>query len=211
MIALLLPVNIKASLSENNTEREMVNALKTGKQESITRIYNLYAPALMGIIFRIVKHRELAEDALQETFVKIWKSANQYQETKGRLFTWMARLAKNTAIDLLKSKGQVRSAKNSDIDEMHMEVDSKNHHKYNTETIGIKQLTEELTVTQTLILNMVYFQGYSHAEVAQELNMPLGSVKTKIRMSILALRKFFCQRLRFMIVSVLFRNFSQPI
>lgn len=178
-------------LHVNSTEQSLVAALKSGDQKTIAIIYRMYAPALMGIISRIIKFDEIAEDVLQETFVKIWKSIDQYQESRGRLFTWMARLAKNTAIDHLRGRGYINSRKNSDIDDLSMEVDSKNQLLYNPETIGLKKLTMMLAPAQKAILDLVYFQGYSQSEAAEELAIPLGTVKTRLRAAILILRKSF--------------------
>ncbi|RZK18551.1 MAG: RNA polymerase sigma factor [Flavobacterium sp.] len=178
-------------LHVNTTEQSLVASIKSGDQKTMSTLYTMYSPALMGIISRIVKFHEIAEDVLQETFVKIWKSIDQYQESKGRLFTWMARLAKNTAIDHLRGRGYINSLKNSDLDEVFVEVDTHNQMVYNPETIGLKKLTMNLCASQKAILDLIYFQGYSQSEVAEELNIPLGTVKTRLRMAISILRKYF--------------------
>jgi RNA polymerase sigma factor (sigma-70 family) len=178
-------------LHVNTAERSLVASIKSGDQKTIATLYTMYSPALLGIISRIIKFDEIAEDVLQETFLKIWKSIDQYQESKGRLFTWMARLAKNTAIDHLRGRGYVNSLKNSDLDEVFLEVDRDNQIVYNPETIGLKKLTMNLCASQKAILDLIYFQGYSQSEVAEELNIPLGTVKTRLRMAITKLRKYF--------------------
>jgi RNA polymerase sigma factor (sigma-70 family) len=178
-------------LHVNTTERNLVYSIKSGDQKTMSTLYTMYSPALLGIISRIIKFDEIAEDVLQETFVKIWKSIDQYQESKGRLFTWMARLAKNTAIDHLRGRGYINSRKNSDLDEVFVEADKSNQMVYNPETIGLRKLTMNLCAPQKAILDLIYFQGYSQSEVAEELNIPLGTVKTRLRMAIITLRKYF--------------------
>jgi RNA polymerase sigma factor (sigma-70 family) len=178
-------------LHVNTTERNLVTSIKLGDQKSIATLYAMYSPALLGIIVRIVKFDEIAEDVLQETFVKIWKSIDQYQESKGRLFTWMSRLAKNTAIDHLRGRGYINSCKTSDLEQAFIEADTKNQSFYNPEIIGIKNLTMNLCPPQQAILNLIYFKGYSQSEVAEELNIPLGTVKTRLRTAIATLRKYF--------------------
>jgi RNA polymerase sigma factor (sigma-70 family) len=178
-------------LHVNTTERNLVYSIKSGDQKTMSTLYTMYSPALLGIISRIIKFDEIAEDVLQETFVKIWKSIDQYQESKGRLFTWMARLAKNTAIDHLRGRGYINSRKNSDLDEVFVEADKSNQMVYNPETIGLRTLTMNLCAPQKAILDLIYFQGYSQSEVAEELNIPLGTVKTRLRMAITTLRKYF--------------------
>ncbi|MGY4385016.1 RNA polymerase sigma factor (sigma-70 family) [Pedobacter sp. UYP24] len=175
----------------NNAEQNLVNGIKSGDQKVISMLYNMYAPALYGIISRIIKFDEIAEDVLQETFVKIWKSIDQYQESRGRLFTWMARLAKNTAIDHLRGRGYINTSKNDDIEDASAQIDLKNQLLFNPETIGIRKLTTTLPLSQRAILDLVYFQGYSQSEAAEELNIPLGTVKTRLRMAITVLRTYF--------------------
>ncbi|RZK52071.1 MAG: sigma-70 family RNA polymerase sigma factor, partial [Pedobacter sp.] len=155
-------------------------------------LYKMYAGSLMGIISRIVKFDEVAEDVLQDTFVKIWKSIAQYDSSKGRLFTWMANLAKNAAIDQVRSKNYVNSGKTDDLGDTKVDlIDRRNNVSFNAETIGVRQLMQYLKPDQKNILDLVYFEGYTQMEVAEHLNIPLGTVKTKIRLSILTLRKYF--------------------
>jgi RNA polymerase sigma factor (sigma-70 family) len=194
MISFLLPIknpNKKLKISEGSiNEKKLVNGLKNGGKQYVEELYKLYAPSLMGIIINIVKYDEIAEDVLQDTFLKIWKSIAQYDSSKGRLFTWMANLAKNTAIDQLKTKHSKNSSKTDDINNT-VDLDYKNPIHFNTDIIGMQQLIFNLKPDQEKILNMVYFKGYTHAEVAEQLNIPLGTIKTKIRLSIIELRKYF--------------------
>jgi RNA polymerase sigma factor (sigma-70 family) len=171
-------------------ERELVSGLRNRCENKFKYLYQMYAPALMGIISRIVKTEEIAEDVLQETFVKIWSSIDSYDNSRGRLFTWMAATARNTAIDQLRSKAQLNSEKNAAIDDLSLE--SENYQaEINPDVIGVKQLTLNLQSSEREVLNLVYFQGYSHSEVAEKLNIPTGTVKTRLRRAIVCLRLYF--------------------
>ncbi|MEJ7559258.1 MAG: sigma-70 family RNA polymerase sigma factor [Pedobacter sp.] len=172
-------------------ERRLVSSLRMRDQQALSTLYNMYAASLKGIILRIVIHEETAEDLLQETFVKIWNSIDKYDDSKGRLFTWMARLAKNMAIDQLRRKSHINSNKHVDIEEKVADIDHRLSYKINTDLIGIRTLTKTMNPMQRLLLNMVYFEGYTHNEIAEELNLPLGTVKSKIRFALLQLRKMF--------------------
>lgn len=192
MISFLLPITIAEQKKPvKDTETELVQQLVSGNTHGLERLYNSYSAALLGIITRIVKQPDLAEDVLQETFVKIWKSISQYDATKGRLFTWMARLARNKAIDHVRSRGELNSLKNDDLSDFTNEVNELYQIHYNPEIIGLRQLMEVLTPEQSKILDMVYFQGYTQLEVSEVLNIPIGTVKTRIRFSIKVLRSFF--------------------
>lgn len=179
---------VKTSTSED----VLVASLKDGDPSSIQQLYKMYAPALNGIIKRIIKYDEVAEDVLQDTFVKIWKSIHQYDATKGRLFTWMANVAKNMAIDQVRSKAHVNASKTDDIYEMPIGlIEHKSYFSPNMETIGIKQLLRHLKADQQEIIDLIYFKGFTHVQVAEMLDIPLGTIKTKLRLAILKLRKYF--------------------
>jgi len=172
-------------------EKRLVSSLKLKDEHALDALYKMYAASLKGIILRIVIHEETAEDLLQETFVKIWNSIDKYDDSKGRLFTWMSRLAKNIAIDQLRKKSHVNSARHVNIQDKIPDIDQKLSYKFNTDVIGIRTLTKTMNPMQRLLLDMVYFEGYTHNEIAEELNIPLGTVKSKIRNALLELRKKF--------------------
>ncbi|KIO77200.1 hypothetical protein TH53_10985 [Pedobacter lusitanus] len=170
---------------------EIVRELKKQTQQSFNKLYLRYASLLFGVILKLVPSREAAEDILQETFVKIWKSIDQYDADKGRLFTWMSCLARNTAKDYLKGKNFAKSSKNDDIDSVYAQVNDAHYFRYNTDIIGLRELIAVLSDSQKQIVNMVYFQGYTQVEVSDELHIPLGTVKSKIRLAVKALRYYF--------------------
>ncbi|MES2827936.1 MAG: sigma-70 family RNA polymerase sigma factor [Bacteroidota bacterium] len=175
----------------NTTEMELVSAMRSGDQRSLTKVYNMYSGALLGIISKIIRDNEVAEDILQETFVKIWKHIDSFDPSKGRLFTWMARLAKNSAIDQCRSRAHINCNKNYDLDDLHIEADKARNTSNNPDHIGIRQLTQHIKGSQKLILDLIYFEGYTQSEAAEELNIPIGTVKTRLRMAIQTLRGLF--------------------
>jgi RNA polymerase sigma factor (sigma-70 family) len=172
-------------------EINFIRDLQDRNNLSFRRLYHLYSSPLLGIILRIVPAREIAEDILQDSFVKIWKSIDTFDPEKGKLFTWMARLARNSAIDYTRGKTFSKSTRNEDIDSVFCQVD---HHHYipdKTDSIGVKELMGVLTASQKQILDLVYFHGYTQAEVSDELQIPLGTVKSKIRLAVKELRGYF--------------------
>jgi len=186
-----LPATYIPAIQPPEVEKRLVTALKMQDQQALSTLYKMYSASLKGIILRVIIHEETAEDLLQELFVKIWNSIDKYDDSKGRLFTWMSRLAKNMAIDQVRRKSHVNSSKHVDIEEKVGDIDQKLSYKINTDTIGIRKLTTAMNPMQRLLLNMVYFEGYTHTEIAEELNLPLGTVKSKIRLALLELRKMF--------------------
>ncbi|WP_285059208.1 RNA polymerase sigma factor [Pedobacter ginsengisoli] len=177
----------KISLSEE----ELVRRLKAQDTIAVQALYDMYSGALLGVISRIIPQTELAEDLLQETFIKIWNSANSYDSNKGRLFTWMMNIARNLSIDKVRSRDFRNSGKNQDIENNVDFIDSQKEITFNADLLGLKDMVTALKPEFNSVLNMVYFKGYTHVEAAEELNLPLGTVKTRIRMAIMELRKHF--------------------
>ncbi|MHA4894624.1 RNA polymerase sigma factor [Pedobacter sp. PWIIR3] len=190
--ALKLPaVSPGLILHINTTEMELVSAMRTGDRRSQNKLYSMYSGTLLGIISKMIKDRDVAEDILQETFIKIWKNIDSYDEDKGRLFTWMARLAKNCAIDQLRSREQSKSSRNNSLEDAMDEAEKLSYVSYNPDVIGVRKLTQQIKGSQKLILDLIYFEGYSQSEAAKELNIPIGTVKTRLRIAIQTLRGLF--------------------
>ena len=151
----------------------------------------MYSASLFGVISRIVIDTAVAEDVLQDTFVKIWNSFSSYNTEKGRLFTWMVNIARNLAIDKIRSKDFKNQGKNQELENNVTFIDEQRNTVYKPELLGIKDLVETLKPEQKSILDLVYFKGYTHVEAADELGVPLGTIKTRLRMAIIELRKYF--------------------
>jgi len=177
----------KISLSEE----ELVLALRNREKIAIEALYDMYSSSLYGVISRIIIDTPTAEDVLQETFVKIWNSFASYSTEKGRLFTWMVNIARNLAIDKIRSKDFKNQNKNQELENNVTFIDEQRNTVYNPELLGIKELVETLKPEQKSILDLVYFKGYTHVEAADELGVPLGTIKTRLRMAIIQLRKHF--------------------
>jgi RNA polymerase sigma factor (sigma-70 family) len=177
----------KISLSED----ELVLALRNHEKIAIEALYDMYSSSLYGVISRIIIDTATAEDVLQETFVKIWHSFSSYSTEKGRLFTWMVNIARNLAIDKIRSKDFKNQNKNQELENNVNFIDEQRNTVYKPELLGIKELVATLKPEQKSILDLVYFKGYTHVEAADELGIPLGTIKTRLRMAIQQLRKHF--------------------
>ena len=177
----------KISLSEE----ELVLALRQREKIAVEALYDMYSASLFGVIVRIVNDEDIAEDILQDTFVKIWNSFSSYSTEKGRLFTWMVNIARNLAIDKIRSKDFKNQTKNQELENNVTFIDEQRNTVYKPELLGVKDLVEQLKPEQKSILDLVYFKGYTHVEAADELGVPLGTLKTRLRMAITQLRKYF--------------------
>lgn len=155
---------------------------------ALSYLYDHYSAALYGVIVRVVKKEEVAEEVLQDVFLKIWDRFNNYDATKGKLFTWMVNIARNQAIDKTRSKEISKESKTTDIENVVHKIDCEDYVEQSIESIGIKDVLRDLTDDQKFVIEHLYFKGYSQSEVAEEFNIPLGTVKTRLRLAMQQLR-----------------------
>lgn len=154
-------------------------------------LYDMYSAALYGVISRIVPGQEQAEDLLQECFVKIWNSIPSYDEKKGRLFTWMVNIARHLAIDTVRSKEFRNLSRTDGMDGNTNSDEEQRYSEIHQDGVGIKDLITRLRPQDKQILELIYYKGYTHVEVSDELNLPLGTVKSRLRSAIITLKTFF--------------------
>jgi RNA polymerase sigma-70 factor (ECF subfamily) len=179
---------LNPGLAPPDQETVLVAQLQARDEKALSFLYDKYAAALYGVALKIVKREELAEDVLQETFIKIWSAFSQYDSSKGRLFTWMLNICRNKAIDKIRSGSYRVGLKTQDIEETNTATFAGSM-QTQPDHIGIKEITEKLIPDQKVIIDMMYFGGFTQSEVAEELNIPLGTVKTRARNAIKTLSK----------------------
>lgn len=175
--------------SPYTNEATLVAALKSKNREAFSYVYDHYANALFGVINRIVQSEEIANDVLQEVFVKIWKNIEFYSADKGSLFTWMLNISRNSAIDEIRSKGYKNETQNQTLEDYVTTIDSTESVQAKVDHIGLKDVINKLKPEHRVLIDKIYFEGYTHEEASEELQIPLGTVKTRIRAAIAQLRQ----------------------
>lgn len=171
------------------SEPELVALLKARDELGLRVLYDHYSAALYGVILRIVIERETAEDVLQESFIKIWNNSASYDASKGRLYTWLLNVARNTAIDKTRSKNFRKGAQVQSIEDFVYSVDKQHNNTTAIDHIGLRKFVEELKPDQKQLIDLLYFGGYTQSEAAEELNLPLGTVKTRVKAALTRLRE----------------------
>jgi RNA polymerase sigma-70 factor, ECF subfamily len=174
-------------------EGDLVLMLQSKDERGFSILYDNYSSALYGVILKIVRTEEIAADVLQDAFVKIWKNIEGYNRTKGTLFTWMLNVARNTAIDKIRSQDFQNSQRNQDLDSTVELIDSQANSQFDVDAIGLKKVVENLRPEHRQMIDLLYFQGYTQAEVAEEFDIPLGTVKTRVKAAIVQLRQYFVE------------------
>ena len=168
----------------------MVSLLKSRDEKAFGYLYDNYSGSLYTLISQIVTDLELANDVLQEVFINIWRKIESYDPAKGRLFTWMLNIARNASIDTLRSKSYQNSQKNQSVPEQDDWNPGGRMPGVNIDHIGFKKILERLKKEYRVLLELAYFKGYTHEEISEIENIPLGTVKTRIRNALMQLREY---------------------
>lgn len=173
-------------------EFELVSLLRNKDQRGFNILYNNYSAALYGVVNKIVNSQEDSSDLLQDIFVKIWRNIEFYDETKGSIFTWMMNIARNIAIDKVRSADYRDTGLNIAIEDSQGQVDSEYHIEQEVDAIGLRKIVDTLKPEYKQLIELVYFKGYTQADVSEEFGIPLGTVKTRIKAAITQLRNLVC-------------------
>ncbi|WP_201986658.1 RNA polymerase sigma factor [Hymenobacter rubidus] len=169
-------------------EEVLVQRLVARDEKALRILHDQYAKNLLHVILRLVRDEALAQDVLQEGLLKVWLSIDRYDAARGRLFTWMVRVCCNQAIDALRSP---RHRFHSDTKSL--EVGGAQRalapSTFNPEHIGLRELTLQLKPKQREVIDLLYFGGCTHTETAEQLGIPLATVKTRARAALYILTR----------------------
>ncbi len=167
---------------------DLIIAMQNGNEKAFSRLYTMYGEAIYGIINSIVLDENIAEELVQDVFIKVWNNASSYSVEKGRFFTWLLNIARNTAIDETRSKAFKNSRKNLSTSNFVDILSSSDSLNRKTNAIGIKKFVDALKPACIKIIDLLFFKGYTQAEASKELEIPLGTLKTRNRACINDLR-----------------------
>ena len=176
---------------------QLIIRLKQQDRTAIGDLYDAYNGALYGVVLRIVQSPELAQQVMQDTFVKAWRNGASYDASKGRLFTWLLNIARNTAIDATRTAHFRHSRQTDGLDNL---IQQPGGSTLNPDTLGLREVVSTLDEKYKSLIDLVYFQGFTQEEAAEETGIPLGTIKTRLRYAIAELRKVFVAIMPFMLV-----------
>ena len=183
-----------ASGTDNIVERRraLLHAMErvsSGDRDALQDVYQRTSAKLLGVILRIVPDREQAEDVLQEVYFKVWRRAGRYDPEKGSPISWLATIARNSAIDEVRRSGRIETAGNSGIAEIadssapadEMLCQSEEHE-------AVRRCMETLEQNQRKSIRLAFFGGFSHSQLAEHVGVPLGTMKSWIRRGLVSLK-----------------------
>jgi len=182
------------SRKENARDILLIGKIAAGDEKAISELYDKHSGLLFSIVVKVLRNEIEAEDTLQEVFLRIWEKSDLYNETYGPPIVWMCRIARNLSIDKIRSKSYRQKSSESDI-ENHFELfDQEPTSQPEASAIQseehalIKKAMNTLSGDQKKLIEYAYFQGFSQSELAEHFNIPLGTVKTRIRSAMSVLK-----------------------
>jgi RNA polymerase sigma-70 factor (ECF subfamily) len=171
------------------TDVELLHAVARGDEAALARLYDSYRVILFGLLVRILNSREEAEDILQEVFIQVWRRAKDFDEKRGRPFTWLVTLTRSRAIDRLRLLGaRQRLAASAERERTDESSDALTDTIRGTQKEVVRRALAELPEEQRHTLLLAYFEGLTQSEIAAKLGAPLGTVKTRMRSGMTKLR-----------------------
>ena len=179
---------------DSDDEIELMKRIQAHDADALEELYELYHRLLFGLVLSIVKKREEAEDMLQEIFVKIWNKAESFDPERGNAYSWIVTLARNQAIDRIRSKGYKTQKKQSVS--IHQPLFSLEGDKYDPMETTIfsdraelvKKALDQIPEAQSEVIKIAYYRGMTQREIANYLDIPLGTVKTRTRQGMMKLK-----------------------
>lgn len=171
----------------NLTEQQLLCLLKAKDRKAFDVLYDRYARTLYNVIFKIVRCRELADDVLQDSFIKIWLHISAYDSYKGSLFTFILNISRNTAIDKIRSLSYRNRSSFCSLD---LSITDKEFSvRQQTDFIGVDTYISRLAPPHQILVDLVYMQGYTQEQAAKVLHIPLGTVKSRLKVAITQLKE----------------------
>lgn len=167
----------------------LVRQFQNKNQVAFKKLYDMYSQSIHGVVYNIVKDSDIADELMQDVFIKAWDKSDTYSSKKGRFFTWILNIARNAAIDKTRSKAFKQSKQNLNADFFVDIITSNDNLDASTDAIGIKKFVTNLGQKCKAIIELLYFKGFTQKEASEELQMPIGTIKTRNRNCIQQLRE----------------------
>ena len=169
-------------------EKHIVELLQERDEKAISLLYDNYGDTLYGVAYKVVKDEDLAQDVVQESFIKIWKKSDSYDATKAKLFTWLFRITRNTAIDKLRS---VNTKADKEIQIDVSDVYNLGVQGVMPDLIDVQENLDKIEPKYKVVLEALFFEGMTQQEASDELNIPLGTIKSRLKIGLRELRKIY--------------------
>jgi RNA polymerase sigma-70 factor (ECF subfamily) len=191
---------ILALLPRSLEESEILQRIAQRDTVALARLYDLYGGLLYSFVLSIVRTEHEAEDVLQELFLHIWEKASSFDPSRGNAYTWLVTLARHRAIDRTRSKHFRAQQRTTSEPEAETQLVSPGPTPFDALVMHeraavVRTALETLSAEQREVIQISYFGGYSQSEIAERLNLPLGTVKTRMRQAMIKLQRALKERI----------------
>ena len=164
----------------------LVAAIRSGNQEAMAALYDRYSSVVYPVALRVLQNTSAAEDVLQDIFLQLWRNPAAFDASRGNMAAWLAVIARHRAIDALRRRKPEDDFENVVLSvqpDLALDADRARA------MTKVREAFDAMSPSQRSALEMAYFEGLTHAEIAQKTGEPLGTIKTRIRTALLSLRK----------------------
>jgi RNA polymerase sigma-70 factor, ECF subfamily len=178
-------------------ESQLIQRVLAGDQSALADLYARYGGAVFSVALRVLNNRALAEEVTQDTFLKVWSQAHTWDSSKGRLSSWLLTIARYGAIDLLRKEQRRPGSSAVDLDDIlnmvgrRAPMDDPQWHDGRL----LRALLQQLPSEQSQVIELTFYQGMTHTDMAEHLQLPLGTVKTRVRLGLQKLRDLWLEAL----------------
>jgi RNA polymerase sigma-70 factor (ECF subfamily) len=176
-------------------DNELITRISRRDETALSLLYQQYGNAIFSLALRVTQNYELAQEVTQDTFYKVWHQSERWNAQRGKLIVWLLAITRNTAIDYLRREQRQPQISGASLDELAemlgrpAQVDDPNYQDRRLMT----RLMSELPPEQAHVIRLAFYQGLSHSEIAETLNLPLGTVKTRVRLGLQKLRALWLE------------------
>lgn len=175
-----------ATQQSGRDDASLIASIRAGNQSAMAELYDRYSSMVYAVAMRVLGETAAAEDVLQDIFMQLWRKPGTFDASRGSLAPWLSVIARNRAVDVLRKRRP-----QNDIEDVVLSVETDLAAEADRSRVAekIRSALKDMPVPQRSALEMAYFEGYSHAEIANKTGEPLGTIKTGIRAGLMALRK----------------------
>lgn len=163
----------------------LIERFQNGDEAALSKLYDMYSGAIYGVIIRMCRKEEIAQEILQETFMKAWDKSHLYDASKGKLYTWLYRIARNTTLNSLRKQDKLIQTEDLSVYKDEGVTENQELH------IELKGVLAKLEPHHQKAIQLVYFNGLTHREAHEEMGVPLGTFKSYVRQAVEKLRTHY--------------------
>lgn len=186
-------MDFEQSDSDSPTDIELMQRIVQQEQQALRMLYNRYGNAVYSLALRILRTPGLAEEVTQDTFLKVWQRAERWDSNRGKLSSWLLTVARHTAIDRIRRENRRPTGNAMDLEKIAYAAGREAHVDTPQWENGqlLRSLMAKLPSEQAEVIELAFFQGMTHSELAEHLDLPLGTVKTRLRLGMQKLKRFW--------------------